>query len=63
MKIQTRPIWKLIHTLSPYKDCQSYKIEKANYYYDKVLNIPCSSNLSSQDVLYVCEKIKMIENS
>ena len=63
MKIQTRPIWKLIHTLPPYKDCQSYKIEKANYYYDKVLNIPCSSNLSSQDVLYVCEKIKMIENS
>lgn len=63
MKIQTRPIWKLIHTLPPYKDCQSYKIEKANYYYDKVLNIPCSSNLSSEDILYVCEKIKIIENS
>lgn len=62
-KIQTRPIWKLIHTLNPYKDCQCYKIEKANYYYDKVLNIPCSSNLSYEDILYVCEKIKEIENN
>ncbi|MDE6357631.1 MAG: LegC family aminotransferase [Eubacteriales bacterium] len=62
-KIQTRPIWKLIHTLKPYENCQIYKIEKAIYYYDKVLNIPCSSNLSCEDVLYVCEKIKEIENS
>ena len=62
-KIQTRPIWKLIHTLQPYKDCYCYKIEKAIYYYDRVLNIPCSSNLSYEDVLYVCEKIKEIENS
>lgn len=60
-KIQSRPIWKLIHTLSPYQNNQHYKIEKAIYYYDKVLNIPCSSNLSSEDVLYVCEKIKEIE--
>lgn len=62
-KIQTRPIWKLIHTLKPYKNSQSYKIEKANYYYDKVVNIPCSSNLSYDDVLYVCKTIKEIENS
>ena len=62
-KIQTRPIWKLIHTLKPYINCQSYKIEKANYYYEKILNLPCSSNLSSEDILYVCEKIKQIENS
>ncbi len=62
-KIQTRPIWKLIHTLQPYKHCQCYKIEKAIYYYDKVLNIPCSSNLSFEDILYVCKKIKEIENN
>lgn len=62
-KIQTRPIWKLIHTLEPYKNCQTYDIEKANYYYDKVLNIPCSSNLFYDDILYICRKIKEIENS
>ncbi|WP_250278536.1 LegC family aminotransferase [[Clostridium] colinum] len=62
-KIQSRPIWKLIHTLIPYKNCQCYKIEKANYYYDKIVNIPCSSNLSYEEVLYVCSKIKEIENN
>lgn len=61
--IQTRPIWKLIHTLKPYENCQCYNIEKAIYYYDKVLNIPCSSNLSCEDVLYICKRIKEIENN
>ncbi len=48
--IQTRPIWKLIHTLIPYEAAQAYKIEKAIHYYDDILNIPCSTNLSASDV-------------
>ena len=55
--IQSRPIWKLIHTLKPYEDAQSYRIEKAFYYYDRVLNLPCSSNLTSVDVETVSETI------
>lgn len=57
-KIQTRPIWKLMHTLKPYKNCQSYKIEKAVKYQEKIVNIPCSTNLEEKDVLKVIEKIK-----
>lgn len=57
-KIQTRPIWKLIHTLKPYENCQSYKIEKANYYYDKIVNIPSSTNLTEEDVKKVFQTIK-----
>lgn len=56
--IQVRPIWKLIHTLKPYKECQSYKIEKAEYYYNNVLNLPCSSNLLTKDVGIVVNVIK-----
>lgn len=56
--IQCRPIWKLIHTLKPYRNAQSYKIEKAIQYADHVLNVPCSTNLSSEDVNMVCELIK-----
>jgi aminotransferase in exopolysaccharide biosynthesis len=55
--IQTRPIWKLIHTLKPYEGTQSYQIEKAFYYYDHVLNLPCSTNLSAEDVLTVTNAI------
>ena len=56
--IQTRPIWGLIHQQKPYSACQSYKIEKALYYYDRILNLPCSSNLTEKEVYQVIEKIK-----
>lgn len=55
--IQTRPVWKLIHTLKPYLDCQCYKIEKAIYYYNKILNLPCSSNLSTYEIGVVASEI------
>ena len=56
--IQTRPIWGLIHQQKPYADCQSYEIEKALYYYDRILNLPCSSNLTEKEVYQVIEKIR-----
>ena len=56
--IQTRPIWGLIHQQKPYSACQNYKIEKALYYYDRILNLPCSSNLTEEEVYQVIEKIK-----
>lgn len=59
-KIQTRPIWGLIHEQKPYLEAQSYKVEKASYYHDKVINIPCSSNLKKDEVIRVAETIKNI---
>jgi len=56
--IQTRPIWGLTHQQKPYSACQNYKIEKALYYYDRILNLPCSSNLTEKEVYQVIEKIK-----
>lgn len=56
--IQTRPIWGLIHEQKPYQKHQAYGIEKAIWYHDRVLNIPCSSNLTEEDVRYVIEKLK-----
>ncbi len=56
-KIQTRPIWKLIHTLKPYETAQAFQSEKALYYYNHILNLPCSSNLSNEDVNTVATAI------
>lgn len=58
--IQTRPIWGLIHNQKPYLNNQTYKIEKAKYYIDRVLNIPCSTNLLEEEVRLV---INAIENA
>lgn len=55
--IQTRPIWTLINDQVMYKSNISYMIEKARYYQDRVVNIPCSTNLTKEDALYVAETI------
>lgn len=60
-QIQSRPIWQLIHTLLPYQKNQAYQIEKAVCYYEKVVNIPCSSNLKKEEVKKVAELIKKYE--
>jgi len=59
--IETRPIWYLNHLQKPFKNNYSYKIEKAVYYWERVLNIPCSTNLTEEDVRYVVGKIKELK--
>lgn len=56
--IQARPLWGLISDQKPYQDCESYKIDKARYYVDNLINIPCSTNLKEKDVLKVVEKLR-----
>lgn len=58
--IQSRPIWRLIHTLKPYQNAQAYRIENALYYYDHVLNLPCSTNLLAEDVTVVSKAVKQM---
>ena len=59
--IQTRPIWGLIHQQKPYLSCQNYDMKKSLYYYDRVLNLPCSSSLTEKEVYQVIEKIKELK--
>ncbi|MCT4593960.1 MAG: LegC family aminotransferase [Anaeromicrobium sp.] len=61
--IQTRPIWGLNHEQKPYVNNEAYKIEKAKYYLDRVLNIPCSTNLEEKDVLRVANILKALKYS
>ena len=59
-RIQTRPIWGLMHEQKPYLKNQSYQIEKAEHYAKHIINIPCSTNLLEEDVRYVAQSIKKI---
>jgi len=58
--IQVRPIWNLIHTQKPYRESRAYKIDRANYYLENVINIPCSSNLTEEEVNYVINVLSSI---
>lgn len=56
--VQTRPIWYLGHQQKHFQSCLAFKIEKAVQYWEKVVNIPCSTGLSKEDVNYVSGLIK-----
>ena len=58
--IQTRPIWGLIHEQKPYENAVAYEIEKAKYYSERIINIPCSTQISEEEIDWVVEKIKEI---
>ena len=59
-QIQARPVWRLIHTQKPYLGCQSWQIEKALFYEKNIINLPCSTNLTEEDVTRVAAAIKEI---
>lgn len=59
-QIQTRPIWYLNHLQKPYLNCQAYKIENAPKKYNKTLNFPCSTNLTTADVYLIIDKLKAL---
>jgi aminotransferase in exopolysaccharide biosynthesis len=50
VNIQTRPVWALIHKQKPYAGNQAYGVEKALFYEKSLLNVPCSTNLSEEDL-------------
>lgn len=56
--IHTRPVWYLNHLQKPYKSYQNYKIEKAIELWENTLNIPCSVNLSNNDIMKVITLLK-----
>ena len=58
--VQTRAIWQLIHEQIPYKEEISYQIERASYYSSCILNIPCSTQLTEDDISYAARQIKKV---
>ncbi|MEG2426784.1 MAG: DegT/DnrJ/EryC1/StrS family aminotransferase, partial [Oscillospiraceae bacterium] len=58
--VQSRPIWGLIHEQLPYRRFEAYKIEKAKYYSERIINLPSSTNITREEIITVCDKIKKI---
>lgn len=61
--IQTRPIWKLVNQQKPYQSFPAYKIEKAQYYSNSIINIPCSTQITDLEIETVVNEIKSLLSS
>lgn len=59
-KIQSRPIWGLIQDQADYPKNEAYGTELARHYLDRVVNIPCSTNLALEDAAHVAEVLLQI---
>ncbi len=59
-KIQTRPIWGLIHEQLPYREEIAFEIERAATYSRCVLNLPCSTQITEDEIAYVVEQVSEI---
>ncbi len=58
--VQTRAIWGLINEQIPYRQEKTYKLEKAPYYAERILNIPSSTQITREEIEYVVEQVKFV---
>lgn len=58
--METRPIWGLINEQKPYEGEVTYKLEKAPYYADRILNIPSSTQITENEIKYVADEVKKL---
>ncbi|MBS1497117.1 MAG: LegC family aminotransferase [Bacteroidetes bacterium] len=60
-QMQSRPFWVPMNQLSMFKDDLYYnKTDRSDFVYRHCLSIPCSTNISNQDLQNVCNKIKEV---
>ena len=58
--IETRAIWGLINEQKPYESEETYQLEKAPYYADRILNIPSSTQITEEEIRYVAGQVKQL---
>lgn len=58
--VQTRAIWGLINEQIPYQGETAYKLEKAPYYAERILNFPSSTQITDEEIKYVAGQIQDI---
>jgi perosamine synthetase len=56
--IQTRPVWYPNHMQRPYRDERAYSVQRVTWFWERVLNLPCTHTLESEDIEYVCNVIR-----
>lgn len=61
--IETRAIWGLISEQKPYENEETYQLEKAPWYADRILNIPSSTQITEDEIRYVVSELKQLLES
>ena len=58
--VQTRAIWGLIHQQRPYQMSEEFEVEKAEKFSQCIINLPCSTQITAEEIEYVAALVKEI---
>ena len=58
--IETRAIWGLINEQRPYRQEDSYSLVEAYYYAERILNLPCSTQITEEEISFVVQNVKEV---
>ncbi len=58
--VQTRAIWGLIHEQKPYVNELAYQVTKAKEYSKCIINLPCSTQITEDDIRFVVDTLKEV---
>lgn len=56
--IEARPFWKPIHLQEPYKECPVENTSVADALWNRIITLPCSTNITDNDLRTVSDAIK-----
>ena len=60
---ETRAIWDLINKQKPYEREETYRLVKAPYYANRILNIPSSTQITEEEIKFVADQVKQLLRS
>ena len=55
--IEARSFWKPVHLQKPYKDCPRSSVEISEGLWQRIITLPCSTNIDEEDLGYVSRKV------
>lgn len=58
--IEVRPFWKPVHLQKPYKDCLKSTVEVAESLWQRIITLPCSTNITENDLKTVAHAVMTI---
>ena len=58
--IEARPFWKPVHLQTPYADCPQSTLDVAENLWQRIITLPCSTNITEDEMDKVVENLKKI---
>ena len=60
MGIESRTFWKPVHMQEPYRKAPREEVSITEKLWERIITLPCSTNIRDSELEYVVENVKKI---